>query len=225
MTWIWSGLAALVLAGAHLAGGVAGPVSGRMRSFAGGVGVGYVFIVVLPALSTWQGSARQQLDTERLVFAVAMAGLVLYYLLEVGVERLDQKRRGRAAAWVHISGFALYSAIVGFILAVYADRGALWLMAYTAALSLHVYMNDRFIFSTRHYPAAARWILAGSVLAGWGAGVAAPHRYALATFVFAALAGGMMLNILKEELPPEKDGKPLMFVSGIGLLILIGLLL
>ncbi|PMR74329.1 hypothetical protein [Billgrantia endophytica] len=165
------------------------------------------------------------MPVERLVFVITMAGLCLYYLLEVSVTRLDARRQKYAAAWLHIGGFALYSATGGFVLANYADRGGVWLMAYTAALSLHFYMNDRLFLGQRKHLAFDRWILAGAVLLGWAAGLVAPHRYPIAAFMFAALAGGMMLNILKEELPPEKDGVPLQFVLGIGIIILISFLL
>lgn len=225
MTWAWSALAAFVLAGAHLAGGKTRPNSTGLRSFAGGVGVGYVFVIVLPMLSTWQNSVRDQFEAERLVFVVAMIGLCIYRLLEVGVSHLDARRQAPAAAWLHICGFAIYSAIAGFVLASYADRGAIWLMAYTAALGLHFYMNDRFLLSRRDYPAISKWLLASAVLLGWAAGAVAPQHYPVAAFLFALFAGGMMLSILKEELPQEKDSVPTKFVLGVGTIILISFLL
>lgn len=225
MTWMLSALAAFALAGVHLAGAVARPVSAGTRSFAGGIGVGYVFVIVLPTLSTWQSSANEHAASDRLVFVVAMIGLCLYYLLEVGVTRLDSRRGQQAAAWLHLCGFALYSAIVGFVLASYAERGAIWLAAYAAALGLHFYMNDRFLFSQRGQPALGRWMLAGALLLGWLAGLLAPHRYTVAAFLFAVLAGGMMLNILKEELPRQKDGVALRFLMGTGVMTVIGFLL
>ncbi|MEH3036062.1 MAG: hypothetical protein PGN23_06125 [Sphingomonas adhaesiva] len=46
-------LAALFLAGTHMARQDGPAASDRLRSFAGGVGVAYVFVIVLPLLSTW----------------------------------------------------------------------------------------------------------------------------------------------------------------------------
>lgn len=223
--WISSGAAALVLAAAHLAGALAPPPSRAMRSFAGGIGVGYMFVIILPALSSWQASANQEIKSERLVFACAMAGLAGYYLLKIAVARLDDNRRERAAALLQLGGYTVYSAIIGFVLAQYAAYGPVWLAFYTVALGLHLYMNDRCVFSERQSAAAGPSLLAGAILAGWGAGLAIPQGYPVAVLLFAVLAGGMILNILNDELPRDGEGTALHFVLGIGAVTLVGLAL
>ena len=222
---LFSGTAALVLAAAHLGGALASPPSRAMRSFAGGIGVGYMFVIILPALSSWQASANQEIESERLVFACAMAGFSGYYLLRIAVARLDDNRRGRAVALLQLGGYTAYSVIIGFMLAQYAEYGPVWLAFYTVALGLHLYMNDRCVLRERTWAAAGPLLLAGAILAGWSAGLALPQVYSVAVLLFAVLAGGMILNILNDELPRGGDGTALHFVLGTVAVTLAGLAL
>jgi zinc transporter ZupT len=60
----------------------------------------------------------------------------------------------------------------------------------------------------------ARWILAGAVLGGWALGVAVELPEEAIAVLFAFLAGGIVLNVLKEELPEERESRFLPFLLG-----------
>ena len=70
------------------------------------------------------------------------------------------------------------------------------------------------IVARRRYHDIGRWILSIAVLSGWLIGATTRiHRAALAVF-FSFLAGGVLLNVLKEELPRERESAFWAFALG-----------
>ena len=55
------------------------------------------------------------------------------------------------------------------------------------------------------YDHTARWLLAAGVLGGWLLGRLTRLPEAAVGLLFAFLAGGVVLNVLKEELPEERQ--------------------
>ncbi|KAA9005284.1 ZIP family metal transporter [Histidinibacterium aquaticum] len=196
----------------------------RWLSAAGGVAVAYVFLHVLPELAAHQGIFAEQLGTtersaEGLVYLVAMVGLVAFYGLE---KVLATSRRGGREAepaagtfWLHIGSFAVYNLIIGYLLLHREEAGAWSLAIYGIAMALHFVTSD---FGLREdhkarYDHIARWILAAAVLGGWALGVVADLAEIWIAFLFAFLAGGVVLNVLKEELPEERESRFLPFIG------------
>ena len=67
-------------------------------------------------------------------------------------------------------------------------------------------------------------MLAAAIIAGWGVGLATEIGEAAIGVLFAFLAGGVVLNVLKEELPEERRSRFLPFLigaSGYALLLLL----
>jgi zinc transporter ZupT len=58
-------------------------------------------------------------------------------------------------------------------------------------------------------------LLAAGVLAGWAIGVATAISEAALALLFAFLAGGIVLNVLKEELPEERESRFWAFALGL----------
>lgn len=98
------------------------------------------------------------------------------------------------------------------------EPGLLSLMLFAFALGLHFVVND--VGLVGHYAAryagGGRWLLAGSILAGWLVGVATAFSEAALALLFAFLAGGIVLNVLKEELPEERESRFWAFALGLG---------
>jgi hypothetical protein len=216
----------------------AGRLSGRKwLSFAGGVSAGYVFLHILPDLAQRQATHPGfgfELLAGREVFLIALCGLVGFYSLETVARRSapDEARpsTGRtvhAGLWIHAIVFALYSAVVGYLLTQTMNRDVLPMLAFAIAFGLHFFVNDQSL--RRHHgdfhDSKIRWLLAGAVPLGWSAGMLLPVSDNLVTVVYAVLAGGMMLNILKEELPEERQGDVIAFVSGAAFSATVGLVM
>lgn len=226
-------IAVAVLAAVHVFAGylrfLEGVPRSRWLSFAGGVAVAYAVVRILPELSSGQRevgeSARAVLPfLENHVYLLTLAGLVGFY----GVERLSARsraeRRGAAGVdetepWVSAVGigtFAAYNLVIGYVIADFEETPEQSLVAFTAALAVHFVVND-FGLREHHksaYRRAGRWVLAASVLAGWAVGRAAQLSEDGIALLVAFLAGGILLNTFKEELPRERESRFAPFVAG-----------
>lgn len=187
----------------------------RWLSIGGGISVAYVFLHLLPELASAQ---RELEEAGTLATAVgdelwlgALAGLVVVYGLErLSIGRGDrQDDDGDAATWVHLGSYALYNAIAGFLLLEQAEEGAASLALYTSAIAVHFLVNDHGLVE-RHgdvYRAVGRWLLAGAIVAGWLASLVGVPGEATVPLLLGFLAGGIVLNVLKEELPEQRRGR------------------
>ena len=220
-------LAAVHLTAAHLRVLQVVPRS-RWLSFAGGIAVSYVFVRILPELAKAQRAFEDAPPLtpawlEHHVYLLALAGLVSFY----AVARLVQKHRDRrpahrapatdAAFWLHIGSFAVYNALIGYLLHSRASLAELFW--FTLAVGMHFLVTDYSLREDhRHlYNRYARWLLAAAILAGWalGAGYRAPERAFAALLGF--VSGAIVLNAIKEELPRERESRIWPFLAGAAL--------
>jgi hypothetical protein len=203
----------------------------RWLSQAGGASVAYVFVHILPELKKGQDAiVRAELPLEFLehhVYIVALLGFVTFY----GLERLAVRSRrqslvgGGADAttpmvfWIHILSFACFNALVGYLLLHREQTGTLSLSFFFIAMGAHFLVNDYGL--RRHHKEAYNrvgcWLLAGSVLVGYGIGLVTPIHELMLAVLFAFLAGGVILNVIKEELPEEQESLFWAFALGAAL--------
>lgn len=66
------------------------------------------------------------------------------------------------------------------------------------------------------YKHIGRWILAAAIIVGWAIGTATEISEQAIALLFAFLAGGIILNVLKEELPEEHQSRFWAFAVGAG---------
>ncbi|MDP9072190.1 MAG: hypothetical protein M3N68_13100, partial [Actinomycetota bacterium] len=66
----------------------------------------------------------------------------------------------------------------------------------------------------RAYAEAGRWVVSLALLAGWGVGLVLELSPAALAVPLAFLGGGVILNVLKEELPSERQSRFLPFLAG-----------
>lgn len=83
-------------------------------------------------------------------------------------------------------------------------------------MALHFLVNDYGLRQDHKdtYKRIGRWVLAAAVVAGWALGLAVEIHRAGLSVLFAFLAGGVVLNVLKEELPAERQSRFLPFALG-----------
>lgn len=227
--------AALVLALVHVFANrlrfLEGVPRSRWLSAAGGVSVAYVFIHLLPELgegqATIEGAVRGAFGfLEHHAYLVALTGLVVFYGLERAAK--ESRRRSRDARGgdetgagvfrLHVASFSLYNAIIGYLLVHRAQPGPVGLVFYAVAMGLHFLVTD---YGLREHHRAAylrvgRWILAGAVIAGFVGGLTFEVHEVGVELLRAFLAGGVILNVLKEELPEERESRFAAFVLGAG---------
>jgi hypothetical protein len=199
-------------------------------STAGGVSVAYVFVHLLPELAEHQEAVGRAAEEggllaaiESQVWLVALIGLAIFY----GLERLARRgaqcereagrpeRPPRGVFWVHLASFAVYNLVVGYLL-VHREGSVVELAFYGVAMALHFLVNDHGLRQQhgRAYDREGRWLLAAAPVAGWALGLAAAIPALAVSALFALLAGGVVLNVLKEELPEDRDSRFFAFAGG-----------
>jgi hypothetical protein len=224
------------LAGVHLFSGrlqfLGGSPRSRWLSAAGGVSVAYVFVHLLPDLAEEQEIIREATGEslsflEYHVYLVALVGLAAFYGLErsAKVSRGKERSAGREDStgggvfWLHTASFAVYNALIGYLLLHREDPGPGPLVLFAFAMGVHFAVND---YGLRHdhegaYDRVGRWVLAAAVLAGWVVGLSFEVSEAALAVLFAFLAGGVIMNVLKEELPEERQSRFWAFALGAAL--------
>lgn len=198
----------------------------RWLSAAGGISVAYVFVHLLPELGRLQnevGIALFEAETE--LFVVALTGLVIFYSLERWAKShcaSDERDREMplASFRLHLGAFAFYNLIIGYLLEERLEDGGMGALAsFTLAMALHFVVNDRALYAHHgsRYLSAGRWVLAVAAIGGALIAliIALPHT--LLAIMTAFLGGGVVLNVLKEELPEEHKSSIGSFVTGAAL--------
>ncbi len=228
---VWTLLAALALAGVnalpHLLRALPPEPRARFLSFCGGITIGFVLMRLLPALGTEaellqrMGSALPLPPGEN-VYAVALFSLLLFYGAEMLSRRAAQATEpGRPVARVRafrfeLASFALLDFLIGFTLMHRARVGGHELLLFSVAMFLKFILSDQALHAQHQdaYDRAGRWVLSGAVLAGWALGLVASLPAIVPQLVEAFIAGGVILNILRWELPRSGGSRYWAFLFG-----------
>ncbi|WP_222916583.1 ZIP family metal transporter [Natrinema sp. SYSU A 869] len=209
---------AIILALVHLFAGRLGfggriPRS-RWLSLAGGVSVAYVFVHLLPevgaAAATLKEHGTPTAFAEQYGYLIALLGFVTFY----GLERLarwtstdpglDDEPAGTGVFWIHVGSFAAYNSIVGYLL---WDRELGSPLLFVTAMALHFLVTDDGL-REHHGPTyhrRGRWVLSAAVLIGFAGGYVLEDTELLVSVCVPFLAGGIVLNVIKEELPSNRE--------------------
>lgn len=214
--------------------------SGRLRfldsiprshwlSLAGGASVAYVFVHIFPELSEGQQSVEETNAfvlgfLEHHVYLIALLGFAVFYGLEqlAKVSRRRNLQEGKEDVtsqdvfWLHIGSFAAYNALIGYLILHREEGGRLSLLFFFIAMAFHFVVNDHSLRKHHKstYDKVGRWVLASAILVGWVIGLAIPIHKAALALLFAFLAGGIILNVIKEELPEQRQSRFWAFAFG-----------
>lgn len=222
----------LVLALIHFFGTRLRFLGGTPRSIwlsaSGGVSVAYVFLHLFPELNEGQEQVKEAVGAglflEHHVYLMALFGLSLFYGLERAVvsnkqERQEQGKENKPSGsvfWIHMGSFAIYNALIGYLLFQREEGPLRVLILFSIAMALHFIVND-FGLQEKHkerYRHVGRWVLVAALVAGWVVGYLVAVSAAALTLLLAFIGGGVVLNVLKEELPEERESRYWAFVLG-----------
>ncbi len=162
---------------------------------------------------------------EHHVYLIALVGLAVFYGLERAAVTSRKRRRrtegqdatSQGVFWLHVASFAAYNALIGYLIHQRGEEGRNQLLVlFAIAIGLHFLVTD---FGLReHYKDAydriARWVFSAAIVAGWAIGLTGEIHEAALAVLLAFLAGGVILNVLKEELPEERDSRFWAFLVG-----------
>lgn len=209
----------------------------KWLSFAGGVSIAYIFVHLLPELERMQHLVvKEEVAVLKLLrfplYVLALLSLCIYYGIERWAKLSGESEKKRQPGgpenpgsgeeheksrifYFHIFSFAVYNALIG-----YTIRREAWelstLLLFVLAIGFHFMVNDLgFVEHYRNsYIRRGRWILGVAPLAGWALGstdALGEHHQGI---VLAFIAGGTILNVLKEELPEERKSNFWAFLAG-----------
>lgn len=198
-------------------------------SFSGGISVSYVFIHIFPELSNAQ-SYISKIDNPIVdffdyhIYLISLIGFILFYGLD-SAARISKannvKKNNKDYAegnvfLVHLISFAIYNFQIGYFLLHRETPGLQSLIFFFIAMATHIMVNDNSLRNhfKHNYLSNGRWILSAAVLSGWICGIFFDVSKLVLDIMFAFIAGGMILNIIKEELPDERQSKFFGFATG-----------
>lgn len=200
-------------------------VLGRRRrwlSAAGGASVAHVLVLLLPEVSEAASRFREvrgdELLFEQAMYVVVLLGFVFFYGVEVIVVQATgaEPQSAPTVYWADVGVFAVYSAIVGYLLFHQEVPGVVNPLLYAVAMAFHFTATDYGI--RRHLGTAhdrlGRWVLASATLLGADVDLLLVPGGIVLQVLFAFVAGSIVLNVIKEELPEAPDGLFVPFAAG-----------
>jgi hypothetical protein len=228
-------VAALVFAAIHLLGRSIAFLRTKPRnvwlSAAGGISIAYVFVHILPELSHHQDLLTTEVRPfglpdigERDVYFAALVGLATFYGLELWARTSARRRAGRDGVrrpsrrtfWLQLVFYATFNLIIGYLLLHRDEADRLSLLTYAIAMAMHFVVADQGLREQFYpaYDASGKWVLAAAPILGWAMGVFIDVPPAAISTLFAFLAGAIILNVLKHELPEERQSDFFAFAFG-----------
>ena len=225
-----SGAAMLLFAGVFVAGGRVHPLQPFFRdrrsaiSFGAGISIAYVFVRVLPELHEARldvvAAAQAPLPFQgAIVYFVALLGFMAFYSLDHLRRRVGEsgtEGRESAAFRLHLGGFAAYVALLAYLLVQDSPDSIVLTALYAATIAVHLLGIDhslRVEYSAA-YDGSGRFVLAAMSLLGWLAGLLGAVPALVLPALMALISGAIIVNSAIMELPREKDGRFVPFVTG-----------
>lgn len=205
-------------------------------SFAGGTAVAYVFLHMLPDLVEYNepiGRFLSQSDwltpfTELMIYIVSLLGFLVYFALELTAEREASTQLQSSLVYkLHLFMFCLYNFLITYTMSLRAQNSLSATAIFTFSMALHFMLTDRKFtrLYTKQFDKIGRFILIIALLIGWLCSVIFdPVNVVIAAFMLAFLAGSVLLNVFREELPQAGLINYLWFSLGACLITVILLL-
>ena len=198
----------------------------RWTSFAGGVSLSYVFLEIFPELSHAQKELQhsdillvQYLENH--VYILALLGLLVFYGLNFLALKSKSEKipEGSTVFWIHIGAFAFLNIIFGYLLQGLSEHSAVACILFFIAVALHFFIIDDNVREHQKslYDKQGRWFLVGAVILGAIIGQVTHLNEAAVAIIWSFLTGSIILNVLKRELPDEKETCIGSFMAGTAL--------
>nr|WP_136250466.1 hypothetical protein [Ningiella ruwaisensis] len=186
-------------------------------SISGGASVAYIFLHLLPKLME-ASDKFEVFELELSAYIVALTGLCVMFGLE---KYAKQKPAGKENQifWVHIVSYGLYNLLIGYLIVDFPDHENEAVMLFSLAIALHFLVNDSGLLQHHKqlYLKKGKWIIVSMILIGGLLGAITAISEDIIHSMEAFLAGGIIMNVLKEELPENRRSKYWAFILGVAL--------
>lgn len=213
-------IALLILAFIHLFANQASVLGwiwhGRFLSFAAGISFAYVFIDLLPELEKGQPLLKQTFHPlvpylDRHAYLIALIGVLFFYGIHTP-SSTDPKR----SFWIATSGYLIFNFFVGASLSDSKNPEIQPISLFTIAMGMHYFIRDHnaSLDNSAIYQKRARWLLVAMLFAGYLIGYLTHIPDAIVAIAISFIAGAVLLNVLRYELPKREQIGYLFFVAG-----------
>jgi hypothetical protein len=200
-------------------------------SFSAGVSIAYVIMHLLPEFALYQAQLPQ-FDVPELVSAfldfrvylMSLLGLLVYAGLERLIHYSQANKQEEARAILlhqklvrfHVAGYFMYNVLIGYMLVYTAESGLLTTMLFMVAMTLHFFVIAHGLHVTygQHYRRHLQWLLAMGIAIGWLAGVTLDVPKNIKIILFSFLAGAIIVNTIREEMPSGSENRFWPFTVG-----------
>jgi len=202
----------------------------KVLSFGAGVTIAYVFVHLLPELEAARealarSEARMALPVPALrVYLGALIGFMFFYALGQMVARTGKPAESEAADHeenrlrrsTHVGAFLPYVWLAAYLAVRSLEEETTPITLYAVALGLHFLSLDYTLFREygSWYKRWARYAFAVAPLAGWTMGIFVEFSPFFTAALLGFMSGGIILNAIASELPKEKEGRILYFLTG-----------
>lgn len=231
-------IALLLLAAVHLFSKylrvLDGPPRSKFLSVAAGISVSFIILRLLPGVGEGQSAILEKLEEgsflatlEQHIYILVLLSFIFFYGAEKFALRSkasrekqeDDDKPAPKVYTVHIITFGLLNVLIGFLLLSFLRNNFLSLLFFFIAMLLKFIVNDHGLHKLHktYYDNNGKWILAAAVAVGWILSLVMEYSTIAVAFTKAVIAGGALLNVLKEELPEAKESNfPAFALSGTG---------
>lgn len=198
-------------------------------SFFSGISVAYVFVHIFPEL----GKAQEYFYTNDFNFLhlldyhaylISLAGFLLFYGMEYYARKSHKlnlkvnniNRVEDHIFWVHSVINISFNFLISYLIFDDEFPSSLGLILFFIAMLTHLMIMDydSYHYNKELYQRYGKWIYICANLLGLFTAVVFDVKESVFLILFAFLGGGMILNVIKEELPEDKKSNYAGFLLG-----------
>lgn len=185
-----------------------------VRSVGGGMAIAYVFLMLLPELERGHAVVGDS------IHILVLTGFLFFLSLELwfqGGRAAAVPQHGTPALFrFHVGLGWFYSWTVVYALPEVVGVVGIKALISTAALGLHMLYKDYVlgVHEPGEFDVWARFALAAAPLTGWLAAVLIPPSEATGDILIAFLAGYLLQNVFRNEIPEYRESRLGWFVMG-----------
>lgn len=216
----WGFGALLILAGIHLFANRAQILGwiwkGHFLSFAAGISFAYVFIDLLPELEKGQSVLKRSFGEilpylDRHTYVIALLGVLFYYGLHTQSTTSSNRN-----FWISLSGYWIFNFFVGASLSDGNNPEIQPLLLFTIAMGMHYFIVDHNANEENGalYNQKGRWFLVLALFFGYIVGYLTSIPDTVVAITVSFISGGVLLNVLRYELPKREQIGYYFFLMG-----------
>ena len=194
----------------------------RVISFCAGVALAYVFLHLLPELGQMQQELLEHLGEERPnpwfrehLYVLSFIGLLGFQLVDTLSRKRDSTGTPLFSDRVEMAFFALYAALIGYLIMENAELDRPILLI-TIALAAHLFGTDLDLAERYDRPFVKResYVFAAATIVGMIVAMVSQVNDAGIMIGYAVLAGALLINTLRTELPEPAKVRNLYVLFG-----------